>query len=31
MEEAFSQAGLTCEHDPVGITGRGLYVGRIGA
>jgi SAM-dependent methyltransferase len=28
-ENAFSNAGLTCEWDPIGIAGRGLYVGRV--
>jgi SAM-dependent methyltransferase len=29
MLEQFHQAGLEVEHDPVGLTGRGLYVARV--
>lgn len=27
-EAAFEEAGLTAEHDPEGLTGRGLYIAR---
>jgi SAM-dependent methyltransferase len=30
MLDAFAQAGLAVSHDPKGLTGRGLYLGRVG-
>jgi hypothetical protein len=28
MQEAFAAAGLVVEYDPIGLMGRGLYIGK---